>query len=523
MEEQLEEIEALQAIFDTDFQDISRNPVCFMVKLSQPEHNLNGPLNLKLTLPLSYPSVKPSLEIPNRSGVLTPSQHASLLEHLESLAAESVGEVMGYTLVEAAQQWLTEMTPDDKDSTHNTEPETIPDVLKEEIKIPDVKISGGRWDYVIGLVGKPSAGKSTFFNAACIKSNAKVGAHPFTTLDPNIGRAFYAIPCPCADLELRCNAAYGHNFRAERLLPILIKDVAGLVPGACEGKGRGNSRWIYDNIMDKWDNIKKRPAKLVDMFTGYHTSKALIMSVLQRAGVDRTLANLPHWSEDVLHQIVDCFLDTRFPILNVLNKSDHPSAAENITRITQSLNSAVLPLSAKSECFLLELAESGAISYKPGDCDITLTGCPVLNAEQLKSVNDIQQGLFKEYASTNVHKALCEAVSLRPPLYAFPVQDLDNLTSIDKFKGESPGILRDCVSLLPGTTVEELYTTMLHYPTQLAAGDFIRAEATNPKTQQRWILKKDEAICEENRVLKVMTNRKVTPVKAKDSLALNSS
>lgn len=23
----------------------------------------------------------------------------------------------------------------------------------------------GRWDYVVGLVGKPSAGKSTFFNA----------------------------------------------------------------------------------------------------------------------------------------------------------------------------------------------------------------------------------------------------------------------------------------------------------------------------------------------------------------------
>jgi ATPase subunit of ABC transporter with duplicated ATPase domains len=25
--------------------------------------------------------------------------------------------------------------------------------------------SSGRWDYCIGLVGKPSAGKSTFFNA----------------------------------------------------------------------------------------------------------------------------------------------------------------------------------------------------------------------------------------------------------------------------------------------------------------------------------------------------------------------
>ena len=29
-------------------------------------------------------------------------------------------------------------------------------------------VNAGRWDFVIGLVGKPSAGKSTFFNAVTI-------------------------------------------------------------------------------------------------------------------------------------------------------------------------------------------------------------------------------------------------------------------------------------------------------------------------------------------------------------------
>ena len=35
-------------------------------------------------------------------------------------------------------------------------------------------------------------------------------------------------------------SAYGHNYLGERYVPVLLKDVAGLVPGARDGKGRGN-------------------------------------------------------------------------------------------------------------------------------------------------------------------------------------------------------------------------------------------------------------------------------------------
>ena len=83
------------------------------------------------------------------------------------------------------------------------------------------------------------------------------------------------------------------------------------------------------------------------------------------------------------------------------------------------------------------------------------------------------------YGSTNVHHSLCEAIKLRSPAYTFPVSDLDTLTSIDKFRGENPGKLRDCLTLKPYTTVEEVYNAMLHYPHQLIAGDFVRAEVMN--------------------------------------------
>ena len=65
------------------------------------------------------------------------------------------------------------------------------------------KEKGGRWDNVIGLVGKPSAGKSTFYNSAaalaCSDANAaKVAPYPFTTIEPNVAEAFAALPCACA-------------------------------------------------------------------------------------------------------------------------------------------------------------------------------------------------------------------------------------------------------------------------------------------------------------------------------------
>lgn len=62
----------------------------------------------------------------------------------------------------------------------------------------------------LGLVGLPSAGKSSLLNALT-NANAKVGDYAFTTLDPNLGD-FYGFT---------------------------IADIPGLIEGANEGKGLG--------------------------------------------------------------------------------------------------------------------------------------------------------------------------------------------------------------------------------------------------------------------------------------------
>jgi len=92
---------------------------------------------------------------------------------------------------------------------------------------------------IIGIIGKPSAGKSTFLNAACM-THAKVSELPFTTIDPNKGIAYVKTNCMCKKLNLKDNPKNSICIEGNRFIPVNLLDVAGLVPDAHKGKGLGN-------------------------------------------------------------------------------------------------------------------------------------------------------------------------------------------------------------------------------------------------------------------------------------------
>ncbi|MGB1697740.1 MAG: GTPase, partial [Thermoplasmatota archaeon] len=91
----------------------------------------------------------------------------------------------------------------------------------------------------IGLVGKPNVGKSTFYSAATL-AEADIGNYPFTTIDANRGMGAVRVPDPSTAFNVVPTPRTGKVVDGTRFVPVEIVDVAGLVPGAHEGRGLGN-------------------------------------------------------------------------------------------------------------------------------------------------------------------------------------------------------------------------------------------------------------------------------------------
>ena len=412
--------------------------------------------------------------------------------------------------------------------------------------------AGGRWNFTVGLVGKPSAGKSSFFNAATEAAEgaaraARVAPHPFTTIEPNLGAAFAPATCPCAlvGLDRACDPSHG----AEdvdgthcRRIPILVKDVAGLVPGAHAGRGRGNAflndlcdadvlvhvvdasgrsdregvdhsggdadaanganggafdpgddvqwvreelhHWIFGNARRKWSSVRRKPERFRELFTGYHCARTAADEAMSRAGVldpkALTRETVHGWTEADLHLIVAHFLRVRFPVLLALNKTDLPGAR----------------------------ARAAAVRER----------WPEEPATTLSAIR--REG---------VRRVLRDAVALGRVTLGFPVADLDTGASTRarrdaKVIGSNPdgGAMRECVTLRPGSTVWDLFqATKIGGGAQGEAddgggtavrpkGEFVRAECRDgPGGARRRALRRDERVTDENCVVRFYTNAKV--------------
>jgi ribosome-binding ATPase YchF (GTP1/OBG family) len=92
---------------------------------------------------------------------------------------------------------------------------------------------------LIGLVGRPNSGKSTFFKAATLM-DVLIANYPFATIKANHGMAYVKIDDLAKDFGKVSNPREGYVKSGFRFVPFELMDVAGLVEGASEGKGLGN-------------------------------------------------------------------------------------------------------------------------------------------------------------------------------------------------------------------------------------------------------------------------------------------
>ena len=323
----------------------------------------------------------------------------------------------------------------------------------------------------IGLVGKPNAGKSTFFTAAT-SASAQIGDYPFTTIDKNVGIAHVRKPCPSKELGVEPNPNNSLSINGTRYIPIEVIDVAGLVPGAHEGKGMGNKflddlrqadvliqvvdssgntdlegnsteganpveeieflkkeicEWIAEITMRNWsrsaravESGEKVEDFLSERLAGLKFSREHVITALRKIAISKPVMQ---WGPEEGKMIADILQDIAKPIVIAANKADI-SSKENLDNLS---NNGAIITAADYELALKKASEANLISYSAGDSDFVISS-DKLSEGQKAALQKIEDFL-KLYGSTGVQECIENAVIEKLDLIAvYPVEDETHFT-----------------------------------------------------------------------------------------------
>ncbi len=349
---------------------------------------------------------------------------------------------------------------------------------------------------LIGIVGKPSTGKSTFFMAAT-SVPVERSPRPFTTIKPNRAIGYVEVECVDKEFGKQCNPRTGFCQNGRRFVPVELLDVAGLVPGAHEGKGLGNKflddlrqadvlvhivdasgstnevgervpvgsydpcndvrfleqeldYWIKGILDANWNKLQ-REARLVkkkneDMFTeqfsGLGMNKDIISKVLKELKLEEK--NLMEWTPEERLSLCKKLRQIGKPIIIAANKCDLSTGWDNFQKIKKEFPAyLVIACSAEAEITLKGAAKAGFIDYLPGDKTFTIKAA--LN-EQQKSAMDIMKAVCDKYEGTGVQKCLNAAVfDFLHYIAIFP-------GGVNKLEDSNGNVLPDCFLLPPKST-----------------------------------------------------------------------
>lgn len=348
---------------------------------------------------------------------------------------------------------------------------------------------------LIGIVGKPSCGKSTFFRASTL-AEAEIANYPFTTIKANHGVGYVKVECAEKHFNTKCNPRFGYCIEGERFVPVDMLDVAGLVPGAHEGHGRGNEflddlnqanvlihvidasgsvnekgepveplsydpkndikfleleldMWYFRNLNKGWEkfarqvqqehaNIKKAITKQLAFL---RVTEDLIEKAIKTIGLNEEKPT--EWSTEDLKKLARELRQMTKPMIIAANKADVPGAEKNIEEIKKEFPEyIIIPCSAESELSLKQAAKHDMIEYVPGDSDFKIKESSNLNDSQKKGLEFIRENVLKKFNSTGIQEVLDSAVfKLLEYMPIFP-------GGVNKLGDKDGNILPDCF-LLP--------------------------------------------------------------------------
>ena len=347
---------------------------------------------------------------------------------------------------------------------------------------------------LIGIVGHPNVGKSTFFKAATL-AEVEIASYPFTTIKANHGVGYVKVKCIDKEFNTQCAPSHGFCINHQRFVPINLMDVAGLVPGASEGKGLGNqfldelrqadifihivdvsgttnvegkptedydvsedvnfleeelNKWYYNIFMKVWKGFSRKTEMehadfskaIAKQFSGLKVTEDQVKEILIKS-------NLPSkpsiWNKEELINFVSALRKKSKPMIIAANKVDTKKGKENYEKLKKDFpDLMIIPCSADSELALKEAAKSGLIEYIPGEKDFKELG--ELTSKQKQALENIKTNVLDKFGNTGVQEILnCAVFELLKYIAVFPA----GATKLSDSKGN---ILPDCFLLPKGST-----------------------------------------------------------------------
>lgn len=391
---------------------------------------------------------------------------------------------------------------------------------------------------MVGIVGKPNTGKSTFFSAATL-APAEIANYPFTTIKPNRGVGYIRTPCVHKEFNVQDNPQNSLCMNGIRLIPVELIDCAGLVPGAWQGRGLGNqfldevrkadalihvvdaagatdsegklvkpgshdpledvrfleveiTMWLLQIIKREWQKMARTVESgaadldvlLEERFSGLAIKRTHIFEAVRKTGLNDDKPT--SWSEDDLLRFLDALRRIAKPMLIAGNKIDLEPSEQNVKRLETS-NYEVVPCSAEAELALRRAAEKGMIDYTPGDSGFNMLKPEGLTEAQKRALQIIKERVLLKFGTTGVQEAINAAYfKLLNMIVVYPVEDVEKLTD---HKGN---VLPDAYVVPQGTTARQL-AYLIH--TEIGAGFIYAVEAREKKRiGENYVLKNKDVV-----------------------------
>ncbi len=355
---------------------------------------------------------------------------------------------------------------------------------------------------LIGLVGRPNSGKSTFFKAATL-ADVLIANYPFATIKPNRGMAYIKIPDLAQEFGKQSNPREGYMKGSWRFVPFELMDVAGLVEGASQGKGLGNEflndlasadafihvvdisgetdgegkptvqnyypgedikiiekeldLWYKGILLKVWKTFartaemqKKNLADAISQqFSGLKVKVDDVKHVILKSNLNPEKPSL--WKEEEISKFAKLLRQYTKPMIIAANKIDRPNSRQNFDRIKKEFSYIIIPCFADGELALREADKSGLIFYISGEDKFEIKkSLTEKQKEALEKIKDI----LKEYHGTGIQEILNKTVfDILKYVAVFPAGS--------KLEDSKGNVLPDCY-LMPHNSTALDFAYRLH-------------------------------------------------------------